>query len=53
MRGRGELLGGGVGGVDVVAGFEVALELDVEHGKAVREHTAKLNLFFQIFIRNN
>ena len=38
--------GGGVGGVHIIAGFEVALEFDIEDGKAVREHAAKLNLFF-------
>jgi hypothetical protein len=38
--------GGGVGGVDIIAGFEVALEFDIEDGKAVKEHAAKLNLFF-------
>lgn len=39
-----------VGGVDVITGFEVTLEFDVEDWKVVREHAAKLNLFFQFFI---
>jgi hypothetical protein len=46
LSGGGEWLGGGVGGVYIIAGFEVALKFDIEDGKAVGEHAAKLNLFF-------
>ncbi len=46
LRGSGERFGGRVGRVCIIAGFEVALKLDVEDWKAVREHAAKLNLFF-------
>ena len=41
LRGACVDFGGGVGGVDIVAGFEVALKFDIEDGKAVREHAAK------------
>lgn len=46
LRGSGERFGGRVSWVYIIAGFEVALKLDIEDWKAVREHAAKLNLFF-------